>query len=143
MDSSFADVVRLIEQARLLAYHAVNTVRMAVQEQWKSRELERQYSLGSIERSVLRPATVSPALAQMNGDAAVGVFKGAYSIELLDLQAGHAEADLHSGLLGQLHAFLIELGRDFCFIGLEYPMQVGGRDRCTPHEAKPSEPISP
>ena len=24
--------------------------------------------------------------------------------------------------------FLIELGRDFCFVGSEYPLQVGGRD---------------
>ena len=35
---------------------------------------------------------------------------------------------MHSGLLGQLRTFLIELGRDFCFIGSEYPLQVGGRD---------------
>jgi len=30
--------------------------------------------------------------------------------------------------LGQLKDFLIELGRDFCFVGSEYPLQVGGRD---------------
>jgi len=28
----------------------------------------------------------------------------------------------------QLKNFLIELGRDFCFVGSEYPLQVGGRD---------------
>jgi RecB family endonuclease NucS len=31
-------------------------------------------------------------------------------------------------LLLQLRDFLIELGRDFCFVGSEYPVQVGGRD---------------
>jgi predicted nuclease of restriction endonuclease-like (RecB) superfamily len=35
---------------------------------------------------------------------------------------------LHRGLLGRLQAFLIELGRDFCFVGPEFPLQVGGRD---------------
>ncbi|MEI2713954.1 MAG: PDDEXK nuclease domain-containing protein [Nocardioides sp.] len=55
-------------------------------------------------------------------------FKDAYSVEFLNLQAGHTEADLHSGLLGQLRTFLIELGRDFCFVGSEFPVQVGGRD---------------
>jgi predicted nuclease of restriction endonuclease-like (RecB) superfamily len=27
-----------------------------------------------------------------------------------------------------LRNFLIELGRDFCFVGSEFPVQVGGRD---------------
>lgn len=40
----------------------------------------------------------------------------------------HAEADLHRGLLNKLKDFLIELGRDFCFIGSEYALQVGNQD---------------
>ena len=103
-------------------------LRLAAQEKWTSRELERQYSLGSFERAVLSPAKVSAALTQMHGAAAGAAFKDAYSVEFLDLQAGHTEADLHSGLLGQLRTFLIELGRDFCFVGSEFPVQVGGRD---------------
>ena len=103
-------------------------LRMAVQEKWTSRELERQYSLGTFERAVLSPAKVSAALTQTHGAAAGSAFKDAYSVEFLNLQAGHTEADLHSGLLGQLRTFLIELGRDFCFVGSEFPVQVGGRD---------------
>ena len=103
-------------------------LRMAVQEKWKSRELERQYRLGTFERAVLSPTKVSAALTQMHGGTAAGVFKDAYSVEFLNLPADHTEADLHSGLLGQLRAFLIELGRDFCFVGSEFPVQVGGRD---------------
>lgn len=33
-----------------------------------------------------------------------------------------------SALLDKLKDFLIELGRDFCFLGSEYPLQVGGQD---------------
>ena len=103
-------------------------LRMAVQEKWKSRELERQYRLGTFERAMLSPTKVSAALTQMHGAAAAGVFKDAYSVEFLNLPADHTEADLHSGLLGQLRTFLMELGRDFCFVGSEFPVQVGGRD---------------
>ncbi|WP_422016668.1 PDDEXK nuclease domain-containing protein [Roseateles sp.] len=103
-------------------------LRMAVQERWSSRELERQYSLGSFERAVLSPTKVSAALTQMHGDAATAAFKDSYAVEFLSLPADHSEADLHRGLLGQLRAFLIELGRDFCFVGSEFPVQVGGRD---------------
>ena len=103
-------------------------LRMAVQQRWGKRELERQYSLGAFERAVLSPANVSPALTQMHGVAAAGVFKDSYSVEFLNLPGDHSEADLHGGLLVQLRSFLIELGRDFCFVGSEFPLQVGGRD---------------
>ena len=59
---------------------------------------------------------------------ALSVFKDAYLLEFLDLPAVHSEADLHQGLLGRLKNFLIELGRDFCFIGSEFPVQVGKQD---------------
>ena len=35
---------------------------------------------------------------------------------------------MHRGLLEKLKDFLIELGRDFCFVGSQYPLQVGDRD---------------
>ena len=38
------------------------------------------------------------------------------------------QAGGHRRLLARLRDFLTELGRDFCFIGSESPLQVGGRD---------------
>jgi len=49
-------------------------------------------------------------------------------VEFLGLPSVHAEADLHRGLLDKLKDFLIELGRDFCFVGSEYPLQVCDRN---------------
>ena len=103
-------------------------LRMAAQEKWTSRELERQFRLGAFERAALDPPKLSAALREMHGQAAAEVFKDAYAVEFLNLPAGHSEADLHRGLLAQLRSFLIELGRDFCYVGSEYPVQVGGRD---------------
>lgn len=102
-------------------------LRMAAQEKWSKRELERQFKSALFERSVLSPAKVTSVVAHTH-PAALSVFKDAYMVEFLGLPAGHAEADLHRGLLGRLRDFLIELGRDFCFAGSEYPLQVGGRD---------------
>ena len=102
-------------------------LRMATQEKWSKRELERQFKTALFERSVLNPAKLSPAVTQTHPDA-VNIFKDSYLVEFLGLPGGHSEADLHQGLLGRLKDFLLELGRDFCFIGSEYPVQVGGRD---------------
>ena len=103
-------------------------LRMAVQQRWGKRELERQFRLGTFERAVLAPPKVSAALTQIHGETAAAAFKDSYALEFLGLPAGHTEADLHRGLLAQLRDFLIELGRDFCFVGSEFPVQVGRQD---------------
>ncbi|KAB5624505.1 DUF1016 domain-containing protein [Pseudomonas putida] len=102
-------------------------LRMAIKEGWSKRELERQMKAALFERSVADPLKASASLAQAHPQA-LSVFRDAYLLDFLDLPQGHAEADLHKGLLQRLKDFLVELGRDFCFVGSEYPLQVGGRD---------------
>jgi predicted nuclease of restriction endonuclease-like (RecB) superfamily len=102
-------------------------LRMSIQEQWSSRQLIRQFKAALFERAVLTPAKVSAPMRQMEPEV-LSVFKDSYMLEFLDLPTRHAEDDLHRALLLKLRDFLIELGRDFCFVGSEYPVQVGGRD---------------
>ncbi|WP_285410772.1 PDDEXK nuclease domain-containing protein [Pseudomonas sp. FR229a] len=102
-------------------------VRMAVREKWSKRELERQLKAALFERTLADPAKASAALKQTH-PAALDIFRDSYMVEFLDLPSAHSETDLHQGLLTRLKDFLIELGRDFCFVGSEYPLQVGGRD---------------
>jgi predicted nuclease of restriction endonuclease-like (RecB) superfamily len=94
---------------------------------WSKRALERQIRAAAFERAVLSTAKVSPVVAQMH-PAASDIFKDSYLVEFLDLPREHSENDLHRGLVHKLKDFLIELGRDFCFVGSEYPAQVGKRD---------------
>ena len=102
-------------------------LRLCIREKWSKRELERQFAGALFERVVLSPTKLSPPLAEMHPDAAA-VFKDSYLIEFLDLPPEHTEPDLQRALVEQLKQFLIELGRDFCFVGSQYPIQVGGRD---------------
>jgi len=95
------------------------------------RELERQFDAALFERVVLSPPKVSPVVRKSHPEA-LGIFKDAYSVEFLGLPQIHAEADLHRGLLNKLKDFLIELGRDFCFVGSDYPVQVGSQDFALP-----------
>lgn len=102
-------------------------LRMTVQEKWSSRELERQFTTALFERVILNPVKVSAVLTQMHPEA-LNVFKDSYVVDFLNLPQEHSEADLHQGLLGKLKHFLLELGRDFCFVGSEFPVQVGKQD---------------
>jgi predicted nuclease of restriction endonuclease-like (RecB) superfamily len=102
-------------------------LRLAIKEKWSKRELERQFQAALFERTVLHPPKVSAVLTQIHPNA-LDVFKDSYLVEFLGLPEGHDESDLHQGLLLRLKEFLIELGRDFCFVGSEFPVQVGKRD---------------
>jgi predicted nuclease of restriction endonuclease-like (RecB) superfamily len=102
-------------------------LRMAVRERWTSRDLERELRAATFERAALAPAKVS-ALVRRTHPGAGDVFKDSYVVDFLQLPDDHSEADLHRGLVAKLKTFLIELGRDFCFVGSEYPVQVGRRD---------------
>jgi predicted nuclease of restriction endonuclease-like (RecB) superfamily len=102
-------------------------LRMATRNHWSVREVERQINSALFERSALGPPKVSPVVTQSHPEAQ-SIFKDSYVVEFLNLPHNHAEADLHRGLVNNLKAFLMELGRDFCFVGSEYPVQVGGRD---------------
>ncbi len=99
----------------------------AVKERWSSRELERQIRSGAVLRDATSKKKVSAVLRQTH-PTAIDELKNAYNLEFLSLSRDHSEADLHGALLRQLGRFLSELGRDFCFVGSEYPVQVGTQD---------------
>jgi predicted nuclease of restriction endonuclease-like (RecB) superfamily len=102
-------------------------LRVCLREKWGKRELERQLAGALFERTVLSPTKLSPVVAELHPDAA-NLFKDSYLVEFADLPSIHSEADLERGLIENLKQFLTELGRDFCFVGSQYLLQVGGRD---------------
>ena len=99
----------------------------SIQEQWGKRELERQIDGGLFERIILSKPKLSPVMREIHPNAEK-VFRDSYIVDFLRLPDAHTEADLHKGLLDNLKNFLIELGRDFCFVGSEYAVQVGKKD---------------
>jgi predicted nuclease of restriction endonuclease-like (RecB) superfamily len=102
-------------------------LRICLRERWGKRQLARQLDGALFERTILSPVNLAPAVRDLHPDAA-SIFKDTYLVEFLNLPSEHSEADLHDGLVLRLKDFLIELGRDFCFVGSHYPLQVGGRD---------------
>lgn len=102
-------------------------LRTAIGKGWSVREVARQIEASAFERAVLMRPRLSTTLRETYPSAAQE-FKDAYLIEFANLGPGHSEADLHGALLRNLGRFITELGRDFCFVGSEYPVQVGNQD---------------
>jgi RecB family endonuclease NucS len=72
-------------------------------------------------------AKLSTVSRETNPDLA-STFKDSYVFEFLSLPEPHSESELQLGLVKQMKNFILELGRDFLFIGEEYKLQVGNSD---------------
>jgi len=100
---------------------------LAIRENHSVRELRRAIDTATFERSSLADSKLA-TLSRVSPVDPHTHFRDSYIIEFLDLPPGHSEADLRRGLVRRLGDFLRELGRDFTFVGEEFPIQVGTRD---------------
>jgi predicted nuclease of restriction endonuclease-like (RecB) superfamily len=56
------------------------------------------------------------------------IFRDKYIFEFIDLPDSFTEEDLQKAFVKRLKQFILEIGRDFTFIGEEYRIQVGMQD---------------
>lgn len=99
-------------------------IRLAANEHYSSRQLERQMDSGYYERYMLSKSKLLPEPLQSRQNP----FLDSYVVEFLDLPDTFHESDFRKALVKGMRDFILELGKDFSFIGEEYPIQVGGED---------------
>lgn len=99
-------------------------MRLAVKERYSSRQLERQIDSGYYERYMLSKSKLLPEPLQSQQNP----FLDQYVVEFLDLPDTFHENDFRKALVKGMRDFILELGKDFTFVGEEYPIQVGGED---------------
>ena len=122
-------------------------LRLSIKERYTSRELERQIDSGYFERTMISSIKLSK-LGQKDKSRTIGetintkvstplsqlkpnlsdIFKDTYILDFLDLPKNYSEKDLKSSLIKNFKSFILELGKDFAFIGEEYKLQVGNND---------------
>jgi predicted nuclease of restriction endonuclease-like (RecB) superfamily len=120
MDKRFTDIIQLIKQSRTNAIKAINdelinldwkigkyinmkieksewgdsvvTLKLAKQEYYSKRELDRQISSSLFERTIIGNSKLSPAVRESNNDL-TNTFKDSYVFEFLNLSEPHNERD--------------------------------------------------
>jgi predicted nuclease of restriction endonuclease-like (RecB) superfamily len=102
-------------------------IQLTATERYTTRELERQINSCIFERTLLSDAKLPPA-NQSQSQKLAGVFRDSYILDFLNLPPSHSENDLKTALILCLKDFILELGRDFSFMGQEYRLQVGNTD---------------
>jgi predicted nuclease of restriction endonuclease-like (RecB) superfamily len=102
-------------------------IRMTIKENYSVRELDRQISASLFERMVIGNQQPIPPKSNSHPDISK-TFKDSYIFEFLNLPDSYNESDLQKGLIKQMRDFILELGKDFLFVGDEYKIQVGKSD---------------
>jgi predicted nuclease of restriction endonuclease-like (RecB) superfamily len=102
-------------------------LKLAKQENYSFRELDRQISASHFERTMIGNSKLSTALRETNHDF-TNTFKDSYVVEFINLPEPHCESELQRGLVRQMKSFILELGKDFLYISEEYKLQVGNSD---------------
>jgi hypothetical protein len=102
-------------------------LKISKQENYSFRELERQISASHFERTMIGNTKLSTVLRESNQNLSA-TFKDSYVFEFLNLPEPFNENELQRGIVGQMKNFILELGKDFLFIGEEYKLQVGNSD---------------
>ena len=107
----------------------------AVAENWSSRQLERQISvlyydrmlLSADKQSTRTDAKENMALAKLEPESFI---RNPYVLEFLDLKdyPNLHEKDIEEGLINNLQAFLLELGKGFCFVARQKRIRFDDQD---------------
>ena len=100
---------------------------LCAKERYSARELARQIDSAYYERFMLSQKPTTPAIAEAKRSTS-NVFLDTYTLEFLDVPETVNEKDLQKSIIHNLKNFILEIGKDFSFVGEEYRLQVGGHD---------------
>ena len=100
-------------------------IALAAKEHYSKRELERQLDSSYYERYMLSSGNQPPELVPQK---VRNTILDTYVLEFLDLPEKYSERNFRKAIIQNLKLFILELGKDFTFIGEEYRVQVGGQD---------------
>ena len=105
-------------------------LQLAIKENYSKRELDRQLQSAYYERYMLSEGNILPTQNKTidEDDYPNTRILDMYSLEFLDLPNEYSEKDLKNSIIKNMKNFILEVGKDFTFIGDEYRVQVGNHD---------------
>lgn len=105
-------------------------LQLSIKENYSKRELDRQITSAYYERYLLSKGNALPTTNKTidEDDYPDTRILDLYSLEFLDLPNEYSEKDLKNAIVKNLKDFILEVGKDFTFIGDEYRVQVGNHD---------------
>ena len=104
-------------------------VRKTLENQWGRGVLMNFLSTDLYESQGAALTNFATTLPKPESDLAQEYFKDPYHFEFLQMNEEYTEKDLKDALMSKLVQFLIELGKGFSFVGREYRLSAGRKDK--------------
>lgn len=103
---------------------------LSIKNNYSKRELDRQIGSSYYERYMVSDNKISESVLKTidEDDYPNTKILDTYSLEFLDLPHEYSEKDLRKSIINNLKNFILEIGKNFTFIGEEYRVQVGNED---------------
>ena len=102
-------------------------LRLCVSEKLSSRELERQIDSSVFERAMPGNQKLPAVLREIH-PTIENTIRDKYVFEFLDLPEDYSESDLQKSLVMNFKKFILEISKDFAYLGEGYRLQVGNED---------------
>jgi len=109
-------------------------ITMCINEYWSVRTLTDRINSMLYERTAIskKPElTIKNDLKQLNEKNKMTTdlfFRDPYVLDFLQLQDTYSEKDIENAILADLEKFILEMGRDFAFLGRQVRITVGNKD---------------
>ncbi len=100
-------------------------IKLSIKERYSARELQRQLDNGYFERYILSTEKLKPVPVP---NAIKNNFLDTYVLEFLSLPDKFSEHEFKKAIIINLKDFILEIGKDFTFVGEEYRVMVGDID---------------
>lgn len=104
-------------------------VRKTMENNWGRGTLLNFLSTDLYERQGAAQTNFALTMPKAEGDLAQEYFKDPYRFEFAQLNEEYTEQELKDELMSKLTHFLLELGKGFSFVGREYRLSAGGKDK--------------
>ena len=107
---------------------------LCINEHWSIRTLADRINSMLFERtaiSKLPESTIANDLKQLNENNRMSAelfFRDPYVLDFLELRDTYSEKDLENAILAELENFLLEMGKDFAFLGRQVRISIGDKD---------------
>ena len=119
----------IIDKVKGDSQKALFFVRKTLENNWGRGTLLNFLSTDLYERQGAAQTNFSTTMPKAEGDLAQEYFKDPYRFEFAQLNEEYTEQELKDELMSKLTQFLLELGKGFSFVGREYRLSAGGKDK--------------
>lgn len=109
-------------------------ITMCINERWSIRTLNERINSMLYERTAISKKPEETivndlkALSENNKMSTDLFFRDPYVLDFLGLQDTYSEKDLENAILAELEKFILEMGRDFAFLGRQVRITIGDTD---------------